>query len=53
MAQIEEQQKAIYNLKSSLMDDLHEKGMLSDPACQKVLEKHQKVDIIVNTGRSR
>ncbi|KAK2151621.1 hypothetical protein LSH36_356g01032 [Paralvinella palmiformis] len=42
MAQIEHQQKAIHNLKSSLMDDLSERGMLSDPKCQKVIELHQK-----------
>ena len=43
MAKIEEQQKAIHNLKSSLMDDLNDKGMLSDPDCQRVLQIHQQV----------
>ena len=46
MAKIEEQQKAIHNLKSNLMDDLNDKGILSDPQCQKVIEMHQKVLII-------
>ena len=43
MARIEEQQKAIFNLKSNLMDDLNDKGVLSDPECQKVIEIHQMV----------
>ncbi len=42
MARIEEQQKAIHNLKSNLMDDLNDKGILSDPQCQKVIEIHQQ-----------
>ena len=42
MAKIEEQQKAIHNLKSNLMDDLNEKGILSDPECQRVIQVHQK-----------
>ena len=42
MAKIEEQQKAIHNLKSNLMDDLNEKGILSDPECQRVIEVHQR-----------
>ncbi|XP_064630061.1 limbin-like isoform X2 [Lineus longissimus] len=42
MAQIEEQQKAINSLKSNLMDDLTDKGVLSSPECQKVIEIHQK-----------
>ncbi|ELT95533.1 hypothetical protein CAPTEDRAFT_186105 [Capitella teleta] len=42
MARIEEQQKAIHNLKSNLMDDLNEKGILSDPECQRVIEIHQQ-----------
>ena len=46
MARIEEQQKAIFNLKSNLMDDLNDKGVLSDPECQKVIEIHQKVKIV-------
>ena len=43
MAKIEEQQKAIHNLKSNLMDDLNEKGVLSDPECQRVIQIHQQV----------
>ncbi|CAH1782700.1 unnamed protein product [Owenia fusiformis] len=42
MVKIEEQQKAIHNLKSNLMDDLNERGVLSDPECQRVIETHQK-----------
>ena len=42
LSKIYEQQKAIHNLKSNLMDDLNEKGILSDPECQKVIEMHQK-----------
>ena len=42
MAKIEEQQKAIHNLKSNLMDDLNDKGILSDPECQRVIKVHQK-----------
>ena len=42
MAKIEEQQKAIHNLKSNLMDDLNDKGILSDPECQRVIEVHQR-----------
>ena len=45
MARIEEQQKAIHNLKSNLMDDLNDKGILSDPECQRVIEIHQKEQI--------
>lgn len=44
MALIEEQQSAINNLKTNLMDELNERGILSDPECQKVLERHKKVD---------
>ena len=43
MARIEEQEKAIHNLKSNLMDDLNAKGILSDPECQKVIQLHQQV----------
>lgn len=42
MSRIEEQQKAILNLKSNLMDDLTEKGILSSPECQKVIDIHNK-----------
>ena len=43
MALIEEQQSAINNLKTNLMDELNERGILSDPECQKVLDRHKKV----------
>ncbi|XP_061180109.1 trichohyalin-like [Saccostrea echinata] len=42
MALIDEQQAAINNLKSNLMDELNERGILSDPECQKVLERHRQ-----------
>ncbi|XP_074642074.1 uncharacterized protein LOC141899588 [Tubulanus polymorphus] len=42
LAKIEEQQKAINNLKSSLMDDLTDRGVLSNPECQRVIEIHQQ-----------
>ncbi|XP_078310950.1 uncharacterized protein LOC111136197 isoform X3 [Crassostrea virginica] len=42
MALIEEQQSAINNLKTNLMDELNERGFLSDPECQKVLARHKK-----------
>lgn len=43
MALIEEQQAAINNLKSNLIDELSERGILSDPECQKVLDRHKQV----------
>ena len=43
MARIEEQKNAILNLKANLLEDLNEKGVLSDPECQKVIEIHQAV----------
>ena len=49
MAQIEEQQKAIFNLKANLMDDLNEKGVLSDPECQRVIKIHQEVGLTKET----
>ncbi len=42
MAKMEEQQKAIYNLKSNLMDDLSDKGILTNPECARILEAHQR-----------
>ncbi|XP_052705818.1 limbin-like isoform X1 [Crassostrea angulata] len=42
MALIEEQQAAINNLKSNLIDELSERGILSDPECQKVLDRHKQ-----------
>lgn len=43
MALIEEQQAAINNLKSNLIDELSERGILSDLECQKVLDRHKQV----------
>ena len=43
MARIEEQQMAIHNLKSNIMEDLTDKGVLSGSDCQKVIELHQQV----------
>ncbi len=48
MARIEEQQKAIFSLKTNLMDDLNEKGLLSDPECQRVLEQHQRDQAVLS-----
>ena len=42
VAQIETQQKAIHDLKANLMDDLNQRGVLSDPECQRVLQIHQE-----------
>ncbi|XP_056006535.1 trichohyalin-like isoform X2 [Ostrea edulis] len=42
LALIEEQQAAINNLKSNLIDELSERGILSDPECQKVLDRHKQ-----------
>ena len=43
MTQIQEQQKAIHNLKASLMDDLSERGILSTPECERILDIHKQV----------
>ena len=40
---MEEQQQAIHNLKTSLIDDLNARGVLSDPETQDVIKRHQKV----------
>ena len=48
MAEIETQQKAIHNLKSNLMDDLNDRGVLSDPECQRVIEIHQQEQAKLN-----
>ena len=49
LAKIEEQQAAIHNLKTSLIDDLNARGVLSDPDTQKVIQRHQKVDTVSST----
>lgn len=43
MAQIEEQQKAINNLKVNLMDELTDRGVLSSPECERIIETHKEV----------
>ncbi len=58
MAKIEEQQKAIHNHKSNLMDDLNDKGILGDPElCQRVIQVHQreqeKLNEILNSQRAK
>ncbi|KAL3864064.1 hypothetical protein ACJMK2_005770 [Sinanodonta woodiana] len=40
IARIEEQQRAIHNLKSNLINDLSDRGILSNPECQAFLNKH-------------
>ncbi|KAK6186320.1 hypothetical protein SNE40_008379 [Patella caerulea] len=42
LAKIEDQQKAINNLKINLVDDLNERGILSTPECEKLLERHKR-----------
>ncbi|XP_071089451.1 limbin-like [Haliotis cracherodii] len=42
MAQIEEQQKAINNLKVNLMDELTDRGVLSSPECERIIETHKE-----------
>ncbi|XP_013387962.1 trichohyalin-like [Lingula anatina] len=42
LSKIDQQQKAIFNLKSSLMEELNTQGVMSDPDTQRVLEKHQE-----------
>ncbi|XP_076460984.1 limbin-like [Babylonia areolata] len=42
MTQIEEQQKAINNLKANIMDDLNERGILSTPECDLILDTHKQ-----------
>ncbi|KAL5022621.1 hypothetical protein ScPMuIL_001776 [Solemya velum] len=41
IAKIEEQQKAINNLKSNLMDEFSTRGVLTNPECQAILERHR------------
>ncbi|KAK3595846.1 hypothetical protein CHS0354_014668 [Potamilus streckersoni] len=40
LAKIEEQQRAIHGLKSNLINDLSDRGILSNPECQAFLNKH-------------
>ncbi|XP_053407084.1 trichohyalin-like isoform X2 [Mercenaria mercenaria] len=42
LAKIEEQQRAIHNLKTNLIDDLNARGVLSDPETQAVIKRHQE-----------
>ena len=42
VSKMESQQKAIHELKASLLDELNQNGKLSDPDCQKVLRIHQE-----------
>ncbi|KAK7484926.1 hypothetical protein BaRGS_00023846 [Batillaria attramentaria] len=42
MTKIEEQQKAINSLKANLMDDLNERGILSTPECERILQVHKE-----------
>lgn len=46
MTKIEEQQKAINNLKANLMDDLSDRGILTISQCEKILEDHRNVGIV-------
>ncbi|KAK3095945.1 hypothetical protein FSP39_021134 [Pinctada imbricata] len=48
LSKIEEQQKAINSLKSNLMDDLTERGILSNPECQAVLQRHKQAQDDLN-----
>ncbi|KAL8610097.1 hypothetical protein ACOMHN_024563 [Nucella lapillus] len=48
MTQIEEQQKAINNLKANLMDDLNERGILSTPECERILDIHKQESEAMN-----
>lgn len=43
MTKIEEQENAINKLKANLMDDLTERGLLSDPECKRILQIHKEV----------
>ncbi|KAL4231314.1 smoothened signaling pathway [Mactra antiquata] len=48
LAKIEEQQKAIHNLKTNLIDDLNARGVLSDPETQAVIQRHQQEQDALN-----
>ena len=51
LAKIEEQQRAIHNLKTSLIDDLNARGVLSDPETQAVIKRHQEVGLFLSLSR--
>lgn len=51
MARIEEQQKAINNLKANLMDDLNARGILSTPECEHILDVHRQVQSVLRQKR--
>ena len=51
MARIEEQQKAINNLKANLMDDLNARGILSTPECERILDVHRQVQSVLRQKR--
>lgn len=42
LAKIDEQQRAIHNLKANLIDDLNARGVLTDPQTQAVIKRHQE-----------
>ncbi|CAL1547304.1 unnamed protein product [Lymnaea stagnalis] len=42
MAKIEEQQKAINNLKANMLDDLNARGILTTPECEMILNRHKE-----------
>ncbi|XP_052251546.1 trichohyalin-like isoform X1 [Dreissena polymorpha] len=48
LAKIEEQQRAIHNLKTNLIDDLNSRGVLSDPETQAVIKRHQEEQEVLN-----
>lgn len=43
MATIEEQQKALLQLKLNMFDEMTEKGVMKNSQATKVIEAHQKV----------
>ena len=49
LAHIESQQKAINDLKASMLDELNQRGQLSDPECQRVLQIHQDEQARLNS----
>ena len=52
MARIEEQQKAINDLKKNLMEDLNQNGVLDNPQCRQVIEEHEKKQAELNQKMS-
>ncbi|XP_052773636.1 trichohyalin-like isoform X2 [Mya arenaria] len=48
LAKIEEQQRAIHNLKTNLIDDLNSRGVLTDPETQAVIKRHQEEQEVLN-----